>query len=462
MTYASLSADEVYTRVAPSIVFIETPAGTGSGVLIDGGFIVTNRHVVWPYKSVWATLPDGSWFDDLPVVGWDSLSDLAVLGPVEISVPPAELANGEDLALGSEMYLIGYPAETEDYPEPTITRGILSRFREWGWFGMTYLQTDASIAGGQSGGALVNDRGQVVGISTFSFSEAGFGLATSIADDILIVEELIMWGWDTAEPSRRGVPAGEGDFGWVLEMHSELITSTFVLDGEAGMALQLELDGTGDGAFAVIGPDGAIVEVDEGISGPEYIELELEVDGPHFVTVGMTSGEPQVFELFSNVSLRLFPDPDDEESIQVWETVTGNVDHPYDHDHFWLRLEEGESVAIFAESVSVDTHVAAGLLGLPETIAFDDNGAGGIFGTDSVLLYRAPQAGTYFILVSDAVSASVGGYLLGVEAIDALEIWDDNGDGKISCDEATANNIAPVSFTHPAYKYMDGDVVGCE
>ena len=113
---AQLSAAEVYARLAPSIVFIETPAGTGSGVLIDEGYIVTNRHVVWPYESVWVTFPDGAWYDDVPVIGWDALSDLAVLGPVETSVAPSELADGEGLAPGSELYLVGYPAETEISP----------------------------------------------------------------------------------------------------------------------------------------------------------------------------------------------------------------------------------------------------------------------------------------------------------------------------------------------------------
>ena len=59
---------------------------------------------------------------------------------------------------------------------------------------------------------------------------------------------------------------------------------------------------------------------------------------------------------------------------------------------------------------------------------------------------RALQAGSYFILVSDAAGASAGGYLLGVEAIDVLEIWDDNADGKITCDEAAANNIGPCQL----------------
>lgn len=464
---APLPAAEVYARVAPSIVFIETPAGTGSGILIDEGYIVTNRHVVWPYESVWVTLPDGTWNEDVPVIGWDALSDLAVLGPVETSIAPVQLADGEDLAPGSELYLVGYPAETEVDPEPTISRGILSRFREWEWFGMTYLQTDASVAGGQSGGALVNDRGHVVGISTFRFGEAGFALATSIADDIAIVDELVTWGWDSADPARRRIPTDEGYPDHIIKLPGPWIAFTFVVDGEAGEVLQLELDGPGDGrlALAVAGPNGLIAQVDEDTAGSEVVNLELEDDGPHFVTVGMTSEDPQVIELHSNLLLTYFPDPDDGETIQIWETLTGNVDHPIDLDAFWLRLKEGESVAVYAESVSINTLVVVGLLGVEETYAFDDNGAGGIFGTDSVLYYRALQAGDYLVVVGDSTNSSVGGYLLGVAAIDALEIWDGNGDGEITCDEAKADDIAPVSSTHPAYEYMDdgdGDGVVCE
>ena len=89
------------------------------------------------------------------------------------------------------------------------------------------------------------------------------------------------------------------------------------------------------------------------------------------------------------------------------------------------------------------------------TSAFDDDGAGSAFGTDSVLFYRALQTERYYVIVSAAPAGGVGGYLLGVEAIDAHELWDDNDDGKITCDETRAHNIAPVSFTHPAYEYMD-------
>ena len=198
-----LSTAEIYALVSPSVAFIETTAATGSGILIDGGYVITNHHVVWPYESVWVVFPDGTELANVPVVGWDPMADLAVLGPVDVSAQPLKLEDGEDAALGSELLLVGYPAEVDLFPQPTITRGVLSRFREWGRLGMTYLQTDAAIAGGQSGGALVNDRGEIVGISTYSLSEANFGLAASSADVLPIVKKLIEGEFTSGLGNRR-------------------------------------------------------------------------------------------------------------------------------------------------------------------------------------------------------------------------------------------------------------------
>ena len=178
-----LSAAEVYSRVSPSIPFIETATSTGSGILIEGGYVVTNYHVVWPHLEAWIVFPDGTELSNVPLVGWNPWIDLAVLGPVNVSAPPLSLTDGEGMTPGSELFLVGYPAETDLFPEPSITQGILSRFREWDGWEITLLQTDAAIAGGQSGGALTNAFGEVVGISTWVFSDAGFAVATSAADD---------------------------------------------------------------------------------------------------------------------------------------------------------------------------------------------------------------------------------------------------------------------------------------
>ena len=412
---AQLTAAEVYSLVSPSIPFIETPTGTGSGVLIEGGYVITNYHVVWPYEAVRVVFPDDKVLQNVPVVGWDSMADLAVLGPVDVQARPSKLGDGEDLAPGSELFLVGYPAEVDEFPEPTITRGILSRFRDWERLGMTYLQTDASIAGGQSGGALVNSLGEVIGISTFSFSEAGFGLATSAADNALIVERLIQ-GDLTSELGDRRLPAGGGAFEFYVELANVWDSRTFVLDAAAGTTLGVELEGTEDGLFRVYDPFGLLLEVDDGFTGTEFGALELLADGVHFLQVETLSGESSTFDLTSTIRLKPFHDPDDGRTIVVGETVAGSIDFHFDWDWYSIRLEEGETVTISTDSINVDTLLYVDFPNSrDDQVVSDDDSGGGLFGINSELVYRAPNTGEYLIVVTDAVGDSFGGYYLSVE-----------------------------------------------
>jgi S1-C subfamily serine protease len=184
----------VFARVFPSVAFIETPAFTGSGVLIEGGYVVTNAHVVWPFGKVRVVFPDGREFLDAPVLGSGLLDDLAVIGPLDTAIEPVELVDGEGLITGRDVFLIGYPGEPEEFPQPTITRGLISRQRQWDAISMTYFQTDATIAGGQSGRALVSENAEVIGISGLTFTEGGFGLAASASDVKVQIQGLIERG----------------------------------------------------------------------------------------------------------------------------------------------------------------------------------------------------------------------------------------------------------------------------
>ena len=413
---ADMSAAEVYASVAPSVPFIETAATTGSGILIEGGYVVTNYHVVWPYEFVWVVFPDGTELANVPVVGWDPMADVAVLGPVNVSAQALMLSDGEGTALGSELLLVGYPAEVDLFPSPTITRGILSRFREWERLGMTYFQTDAAIAGGQSGGALVNARGEVIGISTFSFSEAGFGLAASSADIMPIVAKLAQ-GELTSELGDRRIPVGRGSFEVVLDLQNYWDTRQFVLDATAGTILEVAIEGSGDGWFHVSDAFGPILEVNDAYTGVEYGTAEVLTKGTHFLQVEMASGDSSSFGLSSSVRLRPLNDPDDGRIVAVGETVAGSLDHLADWDWYSIRLNEGETVRIFADSLNVDTLI---YVDFPKSrnnqIVSDDDSGGGLFGTNSELVYRAPHTGEYFVVVTDSTGNTNGGYYLSVEA----------------------------------------------
>ncbi len=396
-----MSPAEVYALISPSVPFIETAAATGSGILIEGGYVVTNFHVVWPYESVWVVFPDGTELENVPLnvplVGWDPMADLAVLGPVDVSAQPLRLRDGEGMALGSELLLVGYPAEVDLFPQPTITRGILSRFREWERLEMTYFQTDAAIAGGQSGGALANFRGEVVGISTFSFSEAGFGLAASSADIMPIVEKLTQ-GESTSGLGDRRLPVGRGSFEVDLDLRNYWDTHAFVLDATAGTMLEVRIEGSGDGWFHVSDPFGLILEVDDGYTGVEHGAVELLTTGVHFLQVEMASGDSSDFDLSSSVRLMPLIDPDDGRTVAVGETVTGSIDHFSDLDWYSIRLKEGETVRIVTDSLNVDTVI---YVDFPKSrnnqVVSDDDSSGGLHGTNSELVYRAPHTGEYFI-----------------------------------------------------------------
>ena len=411
-----MSAEEVYRMVSPSIPFIETDASTGSGILVEGGYVVTNYHVVWPYESAWVVFPDGTELQDVPVVGWDPIADLAVLGPVNVSTRPLDLDDGEDMAIGSELYLVGYPAEVDLFPEPSITRGILSRFREWDSLGMTYLQTDATIAGGQSGGALVTSNGSVVGISGFSFSEAGFGLAASSADVAPIVEDL-KWGEFTSGLGDRRLPVGLGRSQIEVDLRNYWDTRTFVLHATAGTVLRVEMEGLGDGWFHVSDPFGSLLEVNDTFSGRESGEVELQFGGVYFLQAEMASGDSANFDLTSSVSLRPVNDPDDGRLVEVGETVVGSLDYFDDWDWYSIHLEEGETVEIRTESLLVDTII---YVDFPDSrinqVVSDDDSGGGLFGTNSELVYRAPTTGEHLIAVTEAAGdVYAGGYYLSVE-----------------------------------------------
>ena len=76
------------------------------------------------------------------------LADLAVIGPVETDAPPLVLSQDVVTAVGSPVYLIGYPGESEVFPQPTLATGLLSNIRRWPAADLTYYQTDASTVGG--------------------------------------------------------------------------------------------------------------------------------------------------------------------------------------------------------------------------------------------------------------------------------------------------------------------------
>ncbi|MGQ4272716.1 Do family serine endopeptidase [Terrihabitans sp. B22-R8] len=178
---------EFFGRQIPSQPRERLQRSLGSGVLVDpAGLIVTNNHVIDGMTDVRVSLADQREFD-VDVVLTDAQSDIAVLRIREGKggFPVLPLAENDDIEVGDMVLAVGNPFGLGQ----TVTQGILSavrRVQNEGGAPSVYLQTDAAINQGNSGGALVDMRGQLVGINTAIFSKSGgsdgigFAVPTSI------------------------------------------------------------------------------------------------------------------------------------------------------------------------------------------------------------------------------------------------------------------------------------------
>ena len=213
-----LSAQEVYRRLNPAVVTVQCLTGEGvsigTGVIFsEDGYILTNHHVVRGGRQCQVTLDSGYSMEVCFVAG-DEDSDLAVL-----KVPPGELmqmplrtlpyavfGDSEQLVVGDPVYAIGAPRRLRG----TLTNGIVSaidRDVEVEGRTMTLLQTNAALNSGNSGGPLISDRGQVVGINVAKYmsdwnrdSVEGLGFAIPSAYLERIVNDLLKWGEVQPEP----------------------------------------------------------------------------------------------------------------------------------------------------------------------------------------------------------------------------------------------------------------------
>jgi hypothetical protein len=384
--------------------------------LIEGGYVLTNAHVVWPFDEVRVVFPDGSEHLDAPVLNWDLMGDLAVIGPLDTDITPLALVDGEDVAIGSDVYLIGYPGELEMFPQPTLSRGLISRLREWDAIEMTYFQTDALIAGGQSGGVLVSEDGEVIGISGFVFTEAGFGLAASAADVLPRVEGLIA-GDDVAGLGDRRVPLEGGQLEHTVTLDNLWDEHMFVVNEPVGSLIDLRMEGENDAAIQLVDVFAQVlIYVDDGITGVEVGTASTELAGPYFAIAAQFTVSPGKFLMSSNRNLIPYEDVDDGVSISIGQTAVGSMDYPGDLDYFVIDLLEGDTIEITVDSPNINPFVIVDFPGATaEQVLVDDDSGGGLFGTNAKLIYRAPHTGTYYIIVRDAaIEAGFGGYILTV------------------------------------------------
>ncbi len=219
----ALTAQEVYAAVNPSVVMVavaidEEKASIGTGVILtEDGYVVTNAHVIAGGLSAWVALDTGEVLD-AELVGFDSNEDLALLKLVDgQGLPAARLGDSDVCVVGDQVYAIGNPLGVE--LRGTLTNGLISAIdRQVTMEGrvMTMLQTTAALNNGNSGGPLINDQGQVIGINTMKMSGGktatatveGLGFAVPTRRVVAVINDIMATGAFHGLPS-LGIYVGQ-------------------------------------------------------------------------------------------------------------------------------------------------------------------------------------------------------------------------------------------------------------
>jgi hypothetical protein len=382
------------------------------------------------------------------VLGVDAFADIAVLEAIDTDRAGLTLAPLPDLDADDEpeVLLVGYPGGVEgDDPRVTLSSGILSRQRELDDFDATYLQTDAAISGGQSGGALVDGEGRLLGISGLGFAdEIALALST---DDVLEAIDAILAG-DGDE--RRTIPGLDdaGSDAETIDLALPDTTALAVLPADsAERTVRIEVGADRPVAVDVSTFFGEPLgsnqtsrdlieelfgEVGEDFGGgfgfdPDDVPLLEEVapgayefEAPHDedLVVAMSFGDLQPGQLRfdADVPFVVYTDIRPPEAMALGDAVDSIVDGFTWEDVYTVELTAGQEIEITVRSPASDPYYI--LLGPGDEYASDlppsgDDGAGGLYDLDAQDTHRIETTGTYKIVVG-TYDGIVAGYHLTV------------------------------------------------
>ena len=313
------AAEAIAIKVVPSVVTVEvgnlqgdtlTLSGSGSGVILEDGYIVTNHHVIDGATTSRIVLQDGRTYD-AEIIGSDAWTDLAVLQVDITGLTPIDFGSTEDLTIGRMAVAVGNPLGQEG--GSSLTVGVISALSrtvifdaETALYGM--LQTDAPITSGSSGGALVDENGKLIGItSAIGVSQAGAeGIGYAIPVELVerVTNEIIRTG--TVKHGFIGI-----------------VGTNYVADAEDGALVPAgaeitelweEYSAAGDAGFV---PGDAIVEVN-GVTVRTMedlvVQLRLFHVGDEIVLTANRAGAPFRAPVILDERPEDSPPPTDEES----------------------------------------------------------------------------------------------------------------------------------------------------
>ena len=424
----------VEEAIAPAVALVTTPHVAGNGLAIEDGYLLTNAHTIDPFPVATVEFA-GQEPVEVPVVGVDLASDLAVLGPVPGGPAGVAVAGTGELAPDDPMYLVGSHADPER-PEIEVDRGRYDRRLTEAAWDLDVLLTDIGPKGWQkASGAVVDARGRVVGLTClffderYSFAVAGEHVRSSI--DAILAGEASDWtplprsDEDARRANRLDLAAGFG--------------RGYLFVPAAAEERTLEVRTAPSTGLRLMTLRGSVTELNQSAEDRLLAQRQATAEGlpsvrpetaPGTWSVVVPPGEPAVLvvdrsgdedgaigEVEVETSLPLVavaPDADVGD-IAVGEEREGAVGTFHDADRYRIDLRAGEKVTITATSALSDMRWAVYAPGERVPVRDVDDSGGGVLESDASGDLVATVGGTYEIEVSQRAGLGTE-YRLSVEA----------------------------------------------
>jgi serine protease Do len=268
----AMSTKEIAARALPSTVSIRCSRSVGSGFFVSEELVLTNAHVLCPgNENLEVVRSDGQKQTGVAIQS-DTFLDLAVVRVPGAAAMPLAIGDAGTLAVGEQVVVIGSPMGFEF----TVHGGAISNLSRT-VYGLSYLQVEAKVNPGNSGGPVLNDQGQVVGVVSLKYTEAeGIGLALPIN-----------YAWSGGRPLLAS-PAGESSAAFAAMQTKADVENRRVRDAVADVEAMPALVGAYLDQYGRV-----VIKIGRLSSGPPALET---------VTVKISRGDEEVCTLKGDVS----------------------------------------------------------------------------------------------------------------------------------------------------------------